>query len=188
MVRPNTLILVMGFALLGCQTPGGAAPPSAAGTNQLQRTDPQAAGDSAQHNALALPPSGPPATTYKVNVTFHGMAALVTFTTPDGRSFSATSDSAGSDSPRQSPTEDVCDCPETQLWADTVAVGSGTISIQAKETGALRLGIAIYGRSAEDSKSWSSGTIRLRSGESQRFRLHLPVATQGDSLWAKPMP
>ena len=177
-------------ALLGCHSPGGvSAPPQATAANDLRRTDPQAAGDSARQSALSIPPAPEPSgAVYKVNLTFHGMSALITFETSTGRVVTGVSEPADSAAPRQPRSEDVCDCPESQMWADTVSSGTGTITVQAKEAGTLHLGVAIYGRSAEQSRSWSSGGIRLRSGETRKLRLHIPGTTQGDSLWVEPVP
>lgn len=181
---------LVGSALLGCHSPGGvSAPPQATATNELQRTDPRAAGDSARQSVLSIP-RAPDAvgSVYKVNLTFHGISALITFETPNGRIVTGVSEPADSAAPRQPASEDVCDCPESQVWADTVASGTGTITVQAKEGGTLHLGVAIYGRSAEQSRSWSSGGIRLRAGETRKLRLHIPGAAQGDSLWVEPAP
>jgi hypothetical protein len=158
-------------------------------TNELQRTDPRTLGDSSRQTALSVPQaSGGSGSAYKVNLTFHGMAALITFETPNGRVVTGISEPADSTAPHQPASEDVCDCPESQVWADTVPSGTGTITIQAKEVGTLHLGVAIYGRSAEQSRGWTSGRIRLRTGETRRLRLHIPGTALGDSLWVEPLP
>lgn len=193
MVRPVALAALAGIALLGCHAPGeNAAPPAAApptATNVLRGAGPVPAGDSARTTALQTPTIRAGSdSTFKVKVSFEGMAATITLATVDGRRVSEISPPRRDIPPPRPSSEDVCDCSGPDLWADSVPPGTATLSIQAKDSGSLWIQIMIYGKHAESAGIWTLDSLPLRPGDTRRFLVHLPSPLHPERLTVEPAP